>query len=299
MSRKNMKLRNCHPLVRNRFIILSVIWGFLWVLSALAFPRAASAQEAQSVIRDLQSKFSKIQSLEASLDISGALTKPSNKTESFKASGKVYAQKPDYFRVDLSGNVVDPDRDSPVKFNSQLLLDGKTLWITINNSEGKASFLSSVDFLKLKEDFPKIFSHESGQGYYNPFDQLKELNLKQAKVMGKSVVEGKEIVILESTLRRNPPISLPNLGAVPSSFPLKVRLWIGRSDGVTYQAEVFNHAGKKGSTLHLTHVRKNKNLDPALFHFTVPEGATPIDMTDVIEETLRHPAKTPVTIPEP
>lgn len=267
-------------LVRRRGLTFSIIFFGVVLVSG-----SIRAENAESMIRALAARTLAVRTIEGNLTTDLSISKPKKKHETLNIQGKLHAEAPDHFRLDMHAKVNDPDRAEPMTFTTQVILDGKTLWLNVTNSQGKTSFLGTFDFTKLKMEFPKLLSGTGGGQSFNPAEGLNELDLSQVKYLGRVNLSGKSLLIFEGPLNRTIPFSVFQLGG-GTAHPSKVRVWVGEKDGLTYQTWFFNRAGKKSGTITFSNVRLNGPVNSSLFQFTPPENTTPIDMTPMLEDEL-------------
>ncbi len=148
----------------------------LLLFFALAFASGVSAQTAQEIIKNVQSKYDKISDAKASFTQS---IKGSGKGSS--GSGTVYIKKEDYYRIEIGGQTI--------------ITDGKTSWsynpkkkqVVIDNYKDDGNTFSPNKFLfKYPENFYSDLESEENVGgvdcYVIKLTPRTAGNIKAAKI---------------------------------------------------------------------------------------------------------------------
>ncbi len=267
------------------WIKLSVVFGICFLLAfSFAQSKSLDPRDAQRLLPLLRKKMEKQKTLKGHLDLVSQFSEDQQKSELLKGHGELYVAAPRRFRMDMVADLQGTPEHKATRVKSQIILDGKNLWFKVDNSEPGSSFLGHVDFRELVRKFPKVFS--TGDGYYDPADELSELDWKSLKLLGKDSYEGKKRYILEGKLK-SPIASLFPFGSKEKRESLKVKVWVGVEDGITYQSSMLDSNGKELGRMTLSKVLKNPTFNPNVFHFSPPKGVTPIDMTPMMEDELQ------------
>lgn len=234
----------------------------------------------QSLVQGLKQKLLRFKSLQADIEYTGGtLTGP--KSAPLVGSGKLFAQSPDRLRVDM---VTRMQGDSRIK--TELVLDGKILWVRVDSPSESPPFVGRLNFDKLRSQFPKFFA-ASGIGLNNPAGDLGQLNPDSIRFLGKTKLQGRETCVLEGSVSKTVP-SFLSLGDEDRGKLARMKIWVGLEDGITYQAILLTQDGREITRMRLTRVILNAPLSAALFRFVPPRGVTPLDMTGSMEEEIQE-----------
>ena len=88
------------------------------------------------------------------------------------------------------------------------------------------------------------------------------------KLISEEMVDGQKTWVLEG----------PATG--PSTTPGKIRISVGQNDLAARQSIFYDKKDKKVMEMQFSNVKVNQQIDPALFKYTPPEGATVEDQTN-------------------
>lgn len=159
--------------------------------------------------------------------------------ETKRSGGRMCQQPPDRFLMDFS----DPEGDLVVA-------DGESLWIYYPSTDEKQVFRSALDAVGRRFDFYQEFLADPGEKYEPTY------------VSRESAASG----------------TLHVIGIVPTqptSYD-RAQLWIDDASGLIHRVRIEEENGSVRH-LELTNLDVNPELDPGLFTFAPPPGASVLE----------------------
>lgn len=255
------------------FFLLAALFPPFAQSAKIKHPNKAASQQDSAIIQALRQKLAHVNTVQADIELSSSQTLNGKSVHFLTSKGKLYAALPSRLRLDMTTQVMDSD---PVK--TDIYRDAHLLWLVVKDpSKETASFLGKLDLDELQKKLPQI----SAEALNNPALDLMALNLSDAKILSKSALDNIPVYVLEGKL--NPQTSIPTPFETAAGSDVRIRLWVGVHDGLTYQAVMLDKASQEKARMQLANVKINGIPDQNVFQFQPPQGIAPQDMTPFIE----------------
>ncbi len=148
--------------------------------------------------------------------------------------------------------------------------DGEFLWQETKDPES-----GEVMVMKLKRGARKMDTGDAKE-YTDQYD---------LKLVGDEEFDGQKMWVLEGA-PKNETVEMKRMtprggmGMPPQAEqPGKIRMSVGQKDSYLHRTILYDKAGKETSETQMTNIKVNGKVDPKLFKYTPPPGATVMDMT--------------------
>ena len=261
---------------------------FLTVFFCLALFRPVFSQEAvigqeavvgqamtvEQLTADISQKWSNIQDFQADLTVG---VQVSGKTK--KIEGTVW-QKERVFRAEMK---MPPEIiENLIGFKPAglvevlVVFDGKTMWFS----------LPTMMNMVMKVDVSALKGKTNNAPFSKPFYSLPELSY----MLSEEDRDGNDYYFLETgnvkDFFQKSAVSFMNM-FLPTKPPLRsVGLWINKN--TLFPDRVEFYAQKKAPAMYaeFNNIKTDQGLSPRLFVFKVPEGVTPMDMTETLKAMI-------------
>lgn len=121
----------------------------------------------------------------------------------------------------------------------------------------------------------------------DPSKMLENLGkMYEMTAVGNEAIDGTDTHVLEGTIRdefkarADPSGNMASMGMAPN----KVRVTVGTEDGFVRTLDQINTDGVSYMTMAFSGIKINPAIDDSVFEYTVPEGATVTDATEMISQ---------------